>query len=128
MLLTARTALFIAKSLVACRERLVKQQYLHGNLFVQGNLQEETREINSARDFNSFVALSAIEAAVLLFVMLIRINLLARCMDRFSQLAGLPLESSLHKEVSVQILLLECLSRQALSDLTMKRAMHSVCG
>ena len=27
MLLTARTALFIAKSLVACRERLAKQQY-----------------------------------------------------------------------------------------------------
>ena len=42
---------------------------------MQGNLQEETRErlgINSARDFNSFVALSAIEAAVLLFVMLAR--------------------------------------------------------
>ena len=37
---------------------------------MQGNLQEETRErlgINSARDFNSFVVLSAIEAAVLLF-------------------------------------------------------------
>ena len=77
---------------------------------MQGNLQEETRErldINSARDFNSFVALSAIEAAVLLFVMLIRINLLVRCMDRFPQLAGLPLKISLHKEVSMQILLLE---------------------
>ena len=103
VLLTARTALFIVKSLVSCRERLLKQQYLHGNLFVQGNLQEETHErlgINSARDFNSFVALSAIEAAVLLFVMLIRINLLARGMDCFPQLAGLRLEISLHKEVS----------------------------
>ena len=73
---------------------------------MQENLQEETRErlgINSARDFNSFVALSTIEVAVLLFVMLIRINLLARCMDRFPQLAGLPLEISLHKEVSMQI-------------------------
>ena len=66
----------------------------------------DPREIRH-RDFNSFVALSAIEAAVLLFVMLIRINLLARCMDRFPQLAGLPFEISLHKEVSMQILLLE---------------------
>ena len=45
MLLTARTALFIVKSLSACREKLLKQQYLHGNLFVQGNLQRETREL-----------------------------------------------------------------------------------
>ena len=45
MLLTARTALFIVKSLSACRERLLKQQYLNGNLFVQGNLQRETREL-----------------------------------------------------------------------------------
>ena len=37
VLLTARTALVIAKSLGAYRERLLKQQYLHGNLFVQGN-------------------------------------------------------------------------------------------
>ena len=78
---------------------------------MQGNLQEETRErlgINSARDCNSFVALSAIEAAVLLFVMLIRINLLARCMTvLLPQLAGLPLEISLHKKISMQILLLD---------------------
>ena len=45
MLLTARTAIFIAKSLGACRERLLKQQYLHGSLFVQGNLQGETRKL-----------------------------------------------------------------------------------
>ena len=73
---------------------------------MQGNLQEETRErlgINSARDFNLFVALSVIEAAVLLFVVLIRINLLARCMDRFPQLTGLPLEISLHKEVYIAV-------------------------
>ena len=97
MLLTTRTALFIVKSLVACRERLVKQQY------ARKSPRGDPRE-NSARDFNSFVALSAIEVAVLLIVMLIRINLLARCMDRFP---SSPLEISLHKEVSMQILLLE---------------------
>ena len=111
------------------RERLLKQQYLHGNLLVQGNFQEETRELGKTVHTASqqVYANEHDEEKDCSFYR-------GKCHERvkvFSRiyaqsLAGLLLGFPCIKRSPCRYCCLSSLSLQAPSDLAIKRAVFAV--